>query len=740
MSSEYSDNITTTNCPRPAPSSTQKTLQFKARSAIITPPPQAKSPSTNPTFLSRITFDMNEDEGNSTSSTTKTTICVCQYCNRIKFPTKEEAKDHEDICKEHQIQMLKSCRHMLENVDLTALSEADGEDDDVCRVMTILSRLDRLDHVDIVNIKVLNSIEISTPLKTLKKCKNEQIKSKTKAILKKWAKVNGVDESTTAGSNNRGGKMKSNSTKAKARQKEMKNTLKNLEEEKKQNEIGPHLLQPPQKKQKKNHTLKPVASIFLPKKKDSTMTSSQPSTKSTTIKSKAQSKPLASIFCTKSKVAENNMQSNKDNQFSTAVCPEFLIHDKAILEEHRKAELLLKQQLNEQKRHKKKCKQANCTETEKPRLAKIFDMKNKDIIYSNTPMKNRNIRGGGASANSPVDLTTMSTPRKEKIEKSISSIDQSKKKEEELLNARLSYLRKSAPYFPVPNHTMTNKEDQITSNCNQSHENHFSSKLRDFLRRNPKFQHGHTNVSTNNDNIGDTSLLSQIDKSNEAKHDPLHVAFSTVLQPSPKKISRKNPHLWSDKYSINAIPNDVHGEENKLTAQDLISFVNEWKEKREKAIKAAEEAHRKRKGLKKQRKKNSKKKQYDYEDDFFSDSEDEYGLSKIYILCGPTSSGKSSLVYAVAKKCQCYVLEINSTDDRSGTSLKKTIEESTQSHSSLGLLKRKNHVLFEGERLDDTDDEQEQKPSLAIILIDEGECLLSKDCSLCAMISDKKFS
>jgi len=94
-------------------------------------------------------------------------------------------------------------------------------------------------------------------------------------------------------------------------------------------------------------------------------------------------------------------------------------------------------------------------------------------------------------------------------------------------------------------------------------------------------------------------------------------------------------------------------------------------------------------------------------DDDFTDSETEEEESKIYILTGPTSSGKTSLVYACAEYLECFhVLEINSSMKRGGSSLKSAIEETTLSHSSVRLTKDKNR--------------RENAKKVTLILIDEG--------------------
>jgi hypothetical protein len=175
--------------------------------------------------------------------------------------------------------------------------------------------------------------------------------------------------------------------------------------------------------------------------------------------------------------------------------------------------------------------------------------------------------------------------------------------------------------------------------------------------------------------------------------------------------------LWSDKYTMKTLPHDIYGEENKQIAQNLIDFIQEWKGHRQRMYQARAEAREK---AKRKGKKRPKTFEYFSEDDIWSDQEDG-GLCNLFVLTGEVGSGKTSLVHAAAKNCQCPLIEINSTLERGGKALKRAIEESTQSESSLALLKHSNSldgfgILDEG----DNDEEGIQNSSLAIILIDEG--------------------
>ena len=82
------------------------------------------------------------------------------------------------------------------------------------------------------------------------------------------------------------------------------------------------------------------------------------------------------------------------------------------------------------------------------------------------------------------------------------------------------------------------------------------------------------------------------------------------------------------------------------------------------------------------------------------------GDSNIFILTGPTSCGKTSMVYSCVENMDCFhILEINSSMRRGGSALRSAIEEATLSH----------RLMRKGKGLDG------EKMKKALILIDEGE-------------------
>ena len=283
-----------------------------------------------------------------------------------------------------------------------------------------------------------------------------------------------------------------------------------------------------------------------------------------------------------------------------------------------------------------------------------------------------------------------------------------RRKEEDRQLSKLEQVALSAPRYPYISHVV-GKDDQYSKDKS-------TQETCSFRRSNNNYGVDSVSVSFSED-YSQSLLAQQHSFNDESAPDLLYQHFSSVFQPSTNTCcdSTTAAQLWSNTYAMKVIPHDIYGQENKDTAAQLLDFINGWREHRLQYLKNIEEKRA-------QSKKASHSScWYDSESDFMSDpdlDDDDDDLRSVFLLTGPSGSGKTSLVHAAAKNCQCVVLEINSSVKRGGKDLRREIEECTQSHSSLAVLKKEGTLETGGMILDD---ENEESASLALILIDEGE-------------------
>ena len=244
------------------------------------------------------------------------------------------------------------------------------------------------------------------------------------------------------------------------------------------------------------------------------------------------------------------------------------------------------------------------------------------------------------------------------------------------------------------------------------------------------------------------SLYTTTDDVVGVENDDALALFSSVFERATSSSSLKKAtsnKLWTDKYAMKQIPEDVLGAENKEAAKKLVDFIEEWKIRRHKSLQAKPKKSKSKRGRKKKGSCG-----YDSDDSFLDDKAS--GLESIFVISGKTGTGKTRLVHAVAEQCDCAIMEINSTEKRGGSDIKKRAQECTQSHSTIALStqkKEKENNFFDaakeveiedsdaGEKKDwyDTSDSEGEEPeestSLTIILIDEGELPLYIIVTLC---------
>ena len=733
------------------------------KSVVITPPPngilvrKVSQYSTSSASSATSSSGLNETPAPNNKQHTKE-MWRCDYCNIAKFPTLEEAEKHEITCKiECQKTSLIASREILckfINDDKQGREKTYSYD-------TILDVLDKLNEFnDCITTEILQSTLIGRDVGNLKKFEFKPIANKAKEIISIWKRKRNENDAKSAKDNHFPTSTSNHKNDTPI------NTY--CQEEKQYDQSFSNIQQPPSKRQRKQRQQPTsTAPIFQRAKQDNSATLFTKTRQKKTEKckpktNKATTKPLASIFTkapaktidkknTESIEAGDSTASikkekhqvctitnkTKDAEIEVEVIDiskemveqlehDSLLNNKALMLEHKKVEFLMKRRKAEEQRKIKRMKNSNVTNvnasSKSASVACIFQtsVANKVEHSSSkniTPFKAMAIKGSGLE-NSPLDLRTPE-PKPSKL----------LKRKNEKATFDDMYSKASVPQFPIPNHVLGEVAQDLSNEPKDC--NIFSTQVHQMLLNTPKYQGGIDNVSHHLEPYNSSSSIIGIssDKCIDYPIDPLHARFSSVMCPTPHHNhdddeilsgDHVSPQMWTDKYVMSAIPHEIYGDDNKITAEDLLSFVKEWKDHRQQAIIAAEKAHQRRNGKKKKKKK-TKKRQCDYDDDFFSDSDDEYGLPPVYVLCGPSGSGKSTLVYAAAKKCNCVVLEINTTDHRGGSSLKKTIEECTQSHSTLALLKHKTGAFVEETDLNDTDDEEDSNTSLALILIDEGK-------------------
>jgi hypothetical protein len=303
--------------------------------------------------------------------------------------------------------------------------------------------------------------------------------------------------------------------------------------------------------------------------------------------------------------------------------------------------------------------------------------------------------------------------------------------------------------FPCPSHVVptTNEDESMDIEVEQN------SPSLQLLRETLRYQHLKPDMSSSPATKEDVAAQHShgIFTSNGdeimVKDETFSLLSSVFDLSAKKKEETKQPsaddknQLWVDKYAIATIPEDVLGANNKDASKKLLSFVEEWKVRRHKSVRdmGRVKSKGKRRGGKKK-----KSHGYDSDDSFLDD--DEGGLENIFLITGPTGSGKSRIVHAIAEQSDCVVIEINSSEQRSGAALKRAIQETTQSHSNLAISSKKRQGLGKGDNdvfgsnanagtvadefdedsdrwYESSDDEESVKEShsLTIILIDEGE-------------------
>jgi DNA polymerase III delta prime subunit len=265
-----------------------------------------------------------------------------------------------------------------------------------------------------------------------------------------------------------------------------------------------------------------------------------------------------------------------------------------------------------------------------------------------------------------------------------------------------------ATQFPVPSHVIpaSNNYDnsaapmQTQTNCDQWWKS----------RRNDTESADPDEIMIDVPLLPSDDLLTHID-------DPLRDCLESILLP-PAQKSLPSSRLWADIY----YPRGNATVESKLT--DMIQL---WMCERQKASDRAAERQRKltKTKLKKPRKKtNFNSDDYLDDDNLWDDDDDENAnRQNVVLLTGPSGVGKTAIVHKVSRDCNCQVLEINTSQRRGASALRKVLEEATQSHSSLALLQQKQKVFDQSGNLEDSDQKEATHSQVTVVLIDEVDNL-----------------
>ena len=308
------------------------------------------------------------------------------------------------------------------------------------------------------------------------------------------------------------------------------------------------------------------------------------------------------------------------------------------------------------------------------------------------------------------------------------AVDSHQRVKSQLNHSNNNKAKHSCPQFPVPNHVLGDKTETILipERPRVYVTDHQLAETRKNLQtmlpypsEKVNLQFASEGVSDWKFNSSDSSWIPKDDYSDLIQHQLARV----LCAPTSTKNENSQHRLWVDKYVLDV--NNVCGGDSQQASKELIEFVQEWMVHRQQANERMAERQ---KSLQK-KKLASKKVVYKDDDEYLFSDEEGSELPSVCLVQGPVGSCKSSLVHAVAKHCGCQVLELNTSDKRGSTDLRKALEEATQSQSSLDMLKKREASLSVKQQLVDSDSEGDEGDengknkgtSLTVILIDEGE-------------------
>ncbi|KAL7581218.1 hypothetical protein ACA910_006001 [Epithemia clementina (nom. ined.)] len=476
-------------------------------------------------------------------------------------------------------------------------------------------------------------------------------------------------------------------------------------------------------------------------------------TSQSTITSKRTFKQAAQQLSRKKNGTAMNNKTQDDDRHHHQVSPEILTvlggmeNSKELLAEHRAAEL-------QAQRHRERLLKQQQQERALPKRAS--QKKHGQVLHPFFAQTKKKAPTTLAAKNNPSSsgLTSVCT--------TISSNGDKPKPHKSVVSKTRKTRGIMVPRFPNPSHVIP--AVQLSDNAPIT-----VARLHAWLKCNASPENATQICHSYRSHVKMSHLVLPIEESWSSNHIgglvyPLFSVMSRLIATSKKqdRIPDTNgasgpSQVLADKYRISV--QDLEGKGGVgdsllLAAKQLRAFIEEWKQVRHKSNERMAERQRKLAETKPRRikrqtaTKKKKRKPNDVEDDWLEGKEKEpdQSLRNLMLVTGPVSSGKTSLVHAVTKQCDCQIIEINTSENRCGSKIKQLLEEATQSHSSVELLQKSRLQQMLSEQLvdseEDDDDEaesDEEKPgadTLAVILIDEVDLLYEEDAGFWSALAD----
>jgi len=314
--------------------------------------------------------------------------------------------------------------------------------------------------------------------------------------------------------------------------------------------------------------------------------------------------------------------------------------------------------------------------------------------------------------------------RQKEAEKRRERLKASKSRSEERASTAFSLTRvrheKRAPHCPVPNHILPKTSIELFSENGSTSSSWLSTRMLSSMRESWRRQHRQLETpsyglpSFTVQFEDGWSVVSDVDKND----DDVVEAIQACVRPSTTRVETIDVDLTADDFEVE---DQLCGSQIQKLREQLSSWVSEWKERRRESIREIDDRHTKRMELNSKATLATTKQSFKADDDdVWEDSGDEDGdtLVSLCLLTGPCGSGKSAIVKDIADELDCELIEMNTTQMRSGADVRKIVGEATQSLSTFRQTNVKPHAFSSVSRPILVDDDA-SKHDLSVILIDE---------------------